>query len=288
MFRIAISVWLLVVMTAGPLSRADVVDSTALDPQWLAATRESDANVPSRGIRPEEAEGYFAILNHARQVSSKQLRDEAKRFESERLAVVRNDPALRFYFRRAEAEFPTFVDLHRSPAAYRGQPVTLRGHMRRLIELPPGPNPFGFERLYEAWLYVDDAQQNPVVVVCSELPPGLSTGSDVLVDFVSATGYFFKRYGYSDQAGQWRFAPLILAGRLDWSPRAERTAWLSSATMWWLVCGGGVLVLWLGWRAIRLDRARPVGSESQPTNWAVPSIPPTAPDIENPDRCGSD
>lgn len=241
-------------------------DATALDPSWLAATKHPQTGLLSRNIRPEEAAGYFAILNHARQLPLSQLKAAAKTFQEERLAVVKRDPDFRFYFREPNSEFPTFVDVHRNPETYHGRLVTFRGHLRRLVSYSAGENPHGLRQLHEAWLYVDGAQQNPVVVICSEIPPGVTTGTDILVDFVSATGYFFKRYGYEDRAGEPRFAPLILAQRLEWNPPPKRSAAVSSGTMFGLTIGGGLLVLAIFWRlSHRPRRVREALTEPPPT-----------------------
>ena len=239
--------------TAQPLNDETISStvSTDLDPHWLKAAKHPQTGLLSRNIRPEEAAGYFAILNHARQLPLTQLKAAAKLFQQERLAVVKRDPNFRYYFREPDAEFPTFVDVHRNPEAYHGRLVTFRGHMRRLVSYPAGENPHGLQQLHEAWLYVDGAQQNPVVVVCSEVPQGITTGSDILVDFVSATGYFFKRYGYEDRTGEPRFAPLILAQRLEWSPPPKRSGILSSGMMFGLTAGGGLLIVAMLWRMCR-------------------------------------
>lgn len=236
--------------------------ATDLDPSWLESTKHPQTGLLSRNVRPEEAVGYFAILNHARQLPLTELKSAARQFQAERLAAIRHDPEFRFYFRKPDADFPTFADLHRYPKSYHGRLVTFRGHVRRLISSPAGENPHGLQQLHEAWLYVDGAQQNPVVVVCTELPPNMPTGSDILVDFVSATGYFFKRYGYEDRSGQPRFAPLILAQRLEWSPRPARSEWASKRTMFGLMLGAAVAVgvgAWLVFRSRRrTGRGRPV------------------------------
>lgn len=230
--------------------------STTLDPAWLAAAKHPVTGLVSRGVRPEESEAYFAILNHARQMPLEELKAAARRFEQQRLAEVMRDKEYAFYFREPNTPFPTFVDLYKAPEAYHGQLVTFRGHVRRLISYPPGPNAHGLQQLHEAWLYVDDAQQNPVVAVCSELPPGIPSGSDVVVDHVSVTGYFFKRYGYEDSAGRPRFAPLILAQRLEWIAPEPKRPLLAPATSFVLTVVIGLLLAIVMWRRLGTRRAK--------------------------------
>lgn len=228
---------------------------TALDPSWLSDVRHPITGLLSRGIRPEEGIGYFTILNHARELSPTELKEAAKRFELERIAAVKNDPNYRFYFRKPNAEFPTFVDLFRNPEAYHGQPVTFRGHVRRIISFAPGKNPHDFQQLHEVWLYAGESQQNPVVVICSQLPDKIPTGPDLLVDFVSVTGYFFKRYGYEGRTGQTRFAPLILAHQLDWHPPKKRDRWLSKTAVFALPFGAAAIIAMICWWNGRQDRS---------------------------------
>lgn len=228
---------------------------TALAPAWLAAAKHPVTGLVSRGVRPEESEAYFAILNHARQMPLEELKAAARRFEQQRLAEVMRDKEYAFYFREPNTPFPTFVDLYKAPEAYHGQLVTFRGHVRRLISYPAGPNAHGFQQLHEAWLYVDDAQQNPVVAVCSELPPGIPVGSDIVVDRVSVTGYFFKRYGYEDSAGRPRFAPLILAQQLEWAAPKPKPPLLTPASAFVLTASVGLLLAIIMWR--RLHRRVP-------------------------------
>ena len=242
-------------LTAKNSGDEPVVDHTQVDPSWLSDVNHPLTGLLSRSVRPEEGIGYYAILNHARELSPQELKDAAKRFERERFAVVKNDRDYRFYFRKPDTEFPTFVDLFRAPAAYHGQPVTFRGHARRIISFAAGENAFGFQQLHEVWLYAGEAQQNPVVIVCSELPKSIPTGTDLLVDFVSVTGYFFKRYGYEDRSGQTRFAPLILAHRLEWNPPPKRLRWLSTTVVFVLPFGAAVVIAIICWRSSRQDRS---------------------------------
>ena len=136
-------VWLgdLVLADDSSVKSAATIDRTTLDSSWLSDVRHPITGLLSRGVRPEEGVGYFAILNHARELSPTELKDAAKRFERERLAVVKDDPNYRFYFRKSDEEFPTFVDLFRAPERYHGQPVTFHGHVRRIISFAAGvPN----------------------------------------------------------------------------------------------------------------------------------------------------
>jgi hypothetical protein len=139
---------------------------------------------------------------------------------------VRDDP---------EVPFPVFVDLFKSadnPDVYHGKPVTLTGHIRLLREVPAGENSYGIATLYEAWLYTEDSQNNPACIVCTMLPDGMLQAFDAsrshVLDQVSVTGYFFKMMGYPAE-DVYRYAPLILAQRLEWRriEQPKPNPWLS-------------------------------------------------------------
>ena len=274
-FRLRLAFLLSLVVFADNLSVANdelpnASVTTGLDPSWLAATKHPQTGLLSRNIRPDEATGYFAILNHARQLPLTELKSAAKQFQTERLPIIRRDPEFRAYFRKPDAEFPTFADLFHHPDVYHGRLVTFHGHLRRLISSPAGENPHGLQQLHEGWLYADGAQQNPVVVVCTELPPNIPTGTDILVDFVSVTGYFFKRYGYEDRSGQPRFAPLILAQRLEWTPRPPGSGLASNGKMFGLTLGAAMMVAVVWWWLSRSRRvARPISVESVADDQSV-------------------
>ena len=188
------------------------------------ALSDTEGSLISRGIRSGESEAYYRVLDHARQVDPVTLRRAAERFLASRQmksksAAVRNLPV---------EEFPVFVDLYenvRRPKIYLGKPITLRGHLRKLVEMPAGENPHGIEPLYEAWLFTSASQQHPTVLVMTSVPEELlvevrrlkAANRPVLVNGVSGSGFFFKMYGYP-AADAYRFAPLVLGGHLEWSP----------------------------------------------------------------------
>lgn len=165
----------------------------------------------TRGIRPEEQEAYYRILDRLRGQDPERLASRARRFlESRHAASADRDRPFR--------EFRIFADLFRHPEQYTGHPVRLRGYLRKLVAYPAGENAFGLETLYEGWLFTEHSQGNPVVVVTTDLPEPLRSqiGSD-LINGVEVTGYFFKLYGY--EAGDAvRLAPLVLAPRMQWDP----------------------------------------------------------------------
>lgn len=118
-------------------------------------------------------------------------------------------------------QFSTFVDLFQNPEVYHGRLVTLSGHVRHVVSYPGDEMMFQDGRmLHEIWLFTDDSQHNPTVVITPELPDSFPTSAEV-IDRVTVTGCFFKRYVYGSQDAD-RIAPLILAGKISWDPTVDQ------------------------------------------------------------------
>ncbi len=123
--------------------------------------------------------------------------------------------------RQNPEQFQTYVDMYQHPDAWQGELVTLRGHVRHVVSYPADEVLFGERRqLHELWLFTDDSQHNPAVIVTTNLPPDFPKDAEV-VDYVTVTGCFFKRYVYGSQDVD-RIAPLILAGNVTWRPTVDQ------------------------------------------------------------------
>lgn len=213
-----------------------LLDEVSIAPKLLEVVEDH-----TRGVRYEEREAYYQVLQHARETDDERERAAARRFADER--------------RRTDPKYEPYVDLFKHPDAYRGKPVALSGHVRRLIPVPVDENEWGITSLYEAWLYTEDSQTNPAVVIFTDLPEGMPTGGE-LTEQAGVTGYFFKMYVYQAQDTT-RVAPLILADSIEWlpapvSPRVQVPRWV------YVVVAAAVLllvlVLWLTGRRDRRSR----------------------------------
>lgn len=239
----------------------------------------------TRGIREEEATAYYETLIHARVLPADVQRKAAaavlasrikQRFEEAGLRradglarakqLAASEPGkareltlatnARFAgeqqqyqkYRQDAATYPVFADVFLNPDVFLGQPVTMRGHVRKVMSYPADVDRFGQTTLHELWLFTDQSQQNPAVIVCSKLPEGFPTSDGEVVDGVSVTGYFFKLYRYAaDDAN--RAAPMLLAQSVTWNPAPSEVAGMSSvgtiATVTILfVCVGLAMYLW--------------------------------------------
>jgi hypothetical protein len=136
------------------------------------------------------------------------------------LERVRTTPAAHLAARsRRDVIFSQLLD---RPGRHRGLPIHLQGTAKRILiqdEIQPELSPKG--RIYEAWVFTDDGQGFPYVLVFEDAPPGLPIGDDVN-ELIAFNGYFLKLLAYQ-AADVPRVAPMLV-GRLGWRPPQEAAA----------------------------------------------------------------
>ena len=238
----------------------------------VESVRHPEYGLRSWGIRDEERDAYYRVLQHARDTNLKDQMRAADQFRQQRRDAIEFDPSRS----KQNESFPVYYDLFQNEEVYHGQPVTLTGHVRRLISYRAGENPYGIETLYEAWLYTDDSQHHPAIIVATSVPDGVSMGSeDFLLDNVSVTGYFFKMYGYEAKDTN-RFAPLILAQRIIWSPPdVEAVSPVTRVILSVVVCTVILMAVVVWWWIAKKDR------KSREEYRRLMSDPDDAPTFEN-------
>jgi len=262
--RPAASAVLAMLLGSVPLTAADrQPDPTSLAPDLLAPVRHATRGIRTWSIRAEETAVYYRVLAHARDVDHSLQQASARRF----LARRRDQAASAKVRAGSVDEFPLFVDLYRQverPGAYHGKLITLTGHIRKLIRVPAGANDEAIETVYEAWLYTANSQHHPAVIITTSVPAELlreverlkSRNRPVVIEGISATGYFFKMYGYQAHDAP-RFAPLVLGQRLEWHPPTVDAGWQRVPAIVLAVLGSLTLpVIWMAWRSAREDRTR--------------------------------
>lgn len=168
------------------------------------------------GIRKEERDSYFAIIQKAKETDSSLLHKASIEYRNKRRELPKNAQ----WKSKPPEEFPSWVDLYQNPEDYHGKLVTIHGHIRKLIEVPQDKNPYGIEKVYEAWLYDLNSQGHPTVILSTSIDPRLKTGTEVEIDHCFATGYFFKNMGYHAQDAS-RYAPVLIASKLEYLPSEE-------------------------------------------------------------------
>ena len=165
-----------------------------------------------------------------------------------------------------------YSHLWEEPDLYRGQPIRLKLHIRRVLKYEPSKNPQDLKMVYEAWGWTEDSRSFPFCVVFPEKPEGLPIGTDVDADFVFV-GYFLKWMSY--QAFDVKKNAPLLVGRLRPATKMVGSAKSSDWETAFLTLVGGVLLLsFLGWFAVYgLRRPRTIVAattavpDQLPDNW---------------------
>ena len=223
----------------------------ALDVSDFAKVKDRTLKIPD-----DEFESYYRTLLHAKLVDLAAQKQLAREFWRKRRKALKRPR-------------PLFVDLFKTlsenPRIYRGQAVTMSGTLRKLTVSQADPlNSFGIQNVYEGWIFAEDSQSNPTVVVFTENPDNLpDKGNEVSIP-VEVTGYVFKMYGYKAQDGKLRIAPMLLAKTVRKmnvpEPESFPMAWVWTGLGG--LCLGIVLFLWSSHRggqsvSSKTDRDRP-------------------------------
>lgn len=180
----------------------------------LAPVRRLGFKPRIAGFQPDERDPYYAVIQKVRQLDLSTMKKAASDFRRQRQAEAFNGK----YKDRPAYDFPDFVDLYDAPDLYHGKLITLHGHLRKLSSFSPDENPYGIEgQLWEGWLYDSHGQNHPAVIISTERDDSIDIGTEIVVDHVSVTGYFFKNYGFEAQDA-FRFAPMLIAKKIEHRP----------------------------------------------------------------------
>ncbi len=187
----------------------------------------------------------------------------AEASEMTRLADARltNERELHKKYKGDPTDYPLFADVFMNPNSFLGKPITLTGHVRKVMTYDSDFERFGTfggGKLHELWLYTSDSQQNPAVIICEKLPPDMPVDGSSVAG-VTVTGFFFKLYRYAAGDAD-RAAPMVLAKHVTWAaPTEEHIAGLGStksiATVLAMLVGGCFMMyLWSNYQGDRRAR----------------------------------
>jgi hypothetical protein len=137
----------------------------------------------------------------------------------------------------------TYAHLFNEPRKYRGQVVHFEGQLHRVRRFDPPliVAQAGVKNLYEGWMFSKLYGVNPVCMIFTELPPGVSVAEQMQVE-VSFDGYFFKKYRYKaadSKPGTAREVPLVIGHGPVVEQQAAATA--PAASVW----SGSLLIILL-------------------------------------------
>lgn len=143
--------------------------------------------------------------------------------------------------------------------------IHFKGTLRRIQPLKPTEaldKTDGIEKLYECWI-APDGSANFLVLIVSEVPPGVEMGLSVRYR-VAFDAYYFKHYHYeSDEkkpegkGNQWKMAPMFLGRSFEVLPNADEGPVFTGSMLAGVLGGLATIVLiavGLGWWFRRGDR----------------------------------
>ena len=158
------------------------------------------------------------------------------------------------------------------PNLYRGQPIRLKLHIRRVLQYEPSKNPQDLKTVYEAWGWTEDSRSFPFCVVFPDKPAGLPIGTDVDADVVFV-GYFLKWMSYQAFDVK-KNAPLLVGRMRSAAPTAGAAKGGGWETAFLTIVAGVLLVSFIGWFAVNgLRRPRTIVAattavpDQLPENW---------------------
>ncbi len=235
-----------------PIPHFDLVRQNSVDKQrlrdeetWLYYETLRQLEMTSKTLQQEIADGVLLqrigdLMQAVNNKTDQELNELGSRLKSgsiddttfrrQKVALQRqlNHRVARYrQYRKDPESFQTYVDMFQYPDVWHGHLVTFQGHVRHMVSYAGDEKLFNGRPLHELWLFTDDSQHNPVVIVTPTLPDGFPLEAEVL-DRVKVTGCFFKRYVYGSQDTT-RIAPLILAGTVSWEPTVDQVQALVAA-----------------------------------------------------------
>lgn len=133
------------------------------------------------GSRPE-ARAFYYLLHRVRQTSFAQLEAQAR-------------------------EGLTYLDFRNHPERYRGEPVVIRGELRRCVRMALPENILGVKSVYYGQIVDADRAINTFYV--TDIPERLH-----LKDAVRCYGYYMKNWTYVSQGNEVLTCPVFVGKRL--------------------------------------------------------------------------
>ena len=167
----------------------------------------------------------------------------------------------------------TYAQLVSQPDYYRGQPVQVRGTIRRIEQVTPAANDLGIHSLHRMILQPQGGEVWPMTLYSIE-PPSEAPAGDVRLP-ATATGYFFKNQSYRWQDGL-GVTPVVLVRSVRFdtpavaSP-ADAPQELDPFTV--IAAATGVSLCLLGWFLTRSRVSSPAASHAAHDGPIVIEIP---------------
>ena len=166
-----------------------------------------------------------------------------------------------------------FLAIMRQAEFYRGKLITVSGRVRRLVKFPPDESASNETELFECWLQPDGSSMTPLLIYTKSLPDGFPVPGEI-DQYITTTGFFYKRRPYIAKDGNSRSVPVILASSLIWSPAILKETRSLPATSVLVIAGiflVGIsgLFTWLIYRASNHRIGRVTVSKEGEPDWSV-------------------
>jgi hypothetical protein len=167
-------------------------EAPPLDAAWLRSVRDEKPFLDMRARAPED-------------LKSPALREGHEEYLAYCQAILFASwvPADAFAKSAAESSL-TFGHLYREPRRHRGKVVHMEGRLKRVVKQdpPPSAEKQGVKAVYEAYVYLDNREgAPPVIVLFPDLPPTLHVGDYEEAPKVAFDAYFFKKHRWV--SGKW-------------------------------------------------------------------------------------
>lgn len=144
-------------------------------PETIRDELKQTVNDGTVGVRAAEREIFFHVLDYAASVDPQQLTPEGE-------------------------DGLSYAILMDETHAFRGEPVHLRGTLRRLQRVDAVSNEAGVTEFWEGWMMTPDSGLFPYRIIAANVSEELPMGMEIEVP-IEFTGYLFKREAYESNDG---------------------------------------------------------------------------------------
>jgi len=207
-------------------------------------------DISSLRLTSRSREGFYQMLAAVGRAKPGELRRQAR----EKLE-------------KSGAKTSSVIPLFNEPQKVQGELVLLTGKVRQAIPVRVSEEDivgrFAVQQYYQMFLFTDDSQGNPLVVITPSLPKGMPTGEDPsYAEAVTVAGFFFNTWAYrSRQSGQssdkirWQLAPLLIGQQPVWHPRPKPSSNVFAAVVFGVLFVVAICGIWIAlWLSGRGDR----------------------------------
>lgn len=125
----------------------------------------------------------------------------------------------------AKAPSVQFGQLFQQSDLYRGQLVTVKGTVRRCVQVPPNKLDDESGEMWQLWLF-GGSDNFPMVVYCLDLPEGFPV-AEQMAQRVTIRAVYFKKWVHPAKGGA-TTSPLLLARSFEWDAPVDIARTISS------------------------------------------------------------